>query len=100
MTINYRWLIAGAVIAAALLAVWAVLAAALLTVWAGLSARSPEAPSPTIHAYLMPALMPAHGAVAPWAHKPRPVPLGPTIHLLPMIHKPYPGGPPPKPPPR
>jgi hypothetical protein len=96
MVIHYRWLIAGAVLAAALLAVWAVLAAALLTVWAGLSARSPEPPSPTIHAYLMPAR--PHGAAALRAGKPRPEPPGPIhVHLLPWVYKPYPGGPPPKP---
>jgi hypothetical protein len=95
MTINYRWLIAGAVLAATLLAVWVMLAVALLTVWAGLSARSPEPASPTVHARLLP----AYGAVPPWAGTPRPEHPGPTIHahLLPVIYKPYPGGPPPKP---
>jgi hypothetical protein len=59
MTISRRWLIAGAVIAAALLAIWMVLAAALLTVWAGLSARSPEPARP------QPYLKSVHQAVAP-----------------------------------
>jgi hypothetical protein len=67
MIANYRWVIAGAVLAAALLAVWVMLAAALLNLRAGLPARGPErpaplapaqlipqSPGPTIHAQLMP----------------------------------------------
>jgi hypothetical protein len=91
MTINYRWLIAGAVLAAALLAVWVMLAAALLGVRVGLSGRSPEPPSPTAHY-----LKPLHGAVAPWAPRPSPSPTISAI-LLPEIFNRHPEGPLPKP---